>query len=147
MKKDERTVFAPQLEGDVVRHDVAQINVNFSQHTLIAPAATLAATRLEVGRRIIQRLAQVALSRIVALDMKATELQEHKAYLGARLRLLNLARDGMEGIVKDQATAKEEIKTLRARAEGNSRRLHRSQDEPDDAAGVYQSHRRRVFAS
>jgi len=112
MKKEERTVFAPQLEGGVVRHDVAQINVNFSQHTLIAPTATLAATRLEVGKRIIKRLAQVALSRIVALDMKATELQEHKAYLGARLRLLNLARDGMEGIVKDPATAKEEIKTL-----------------------------------
>ena len=112
MKKEERTVFAAQLEGDVVRHDVAQTNVNFSQHTLIAPTATLAATRLEVGKRIIKRLAQVALSRIVALDMKATELNEHKAYLGARLRLLNLARDGMEGIVKDPATAKEEIKTL-----------------------------------
>ena len=35
--------------------------------------------------------------------MKATELQQHKAYLGARMRLLNLARDGMEGIVKDPA--------------------------------------------
>jgi hypothetical protein len=52
------------------------------------------------------------LSRIVELDMKATELQEHKAYLGARLRLLNLARDGMEGIVKDPATIAEQIKTL-----------------------------------
>ena len=53
---------------------------------------------------MIERLAQVALSRIVATDMKATELQEHKAILGARMRLLNLARDGMEGVVKDPAT-------------------------------------------
>ena len=112
MKKDERTVLAPALEGDAVRRDVAQVTVSFSGHRLIAPAATLAAARLEVGRRILQRLAQVALSRIVELDMKATELQEHKAYLGARLRLLNLARDGMEGIVKDPATIAEEIKTL-----------------------------------
>jgi hypothetical protein len=44
--------------------------------------------------------------------MKATELQEHKAYLGARLRLLNLARDGMEGIVKDPATIAQEIKAI-----------------------------------
>jgi len=110
MKKDERTVFAPQLEGDALRHDVAQVTVSFSGHRIIAPSATLAATRREVGRRIIQRLAQVALSRIVALDMKATELREHKAYLGARLRMLNLARDGMEGIVKDPATIADEIK-------------------------------------
>jgi len=112
MKKEERTVFAPQLEGDALRHDVAQVTVSFSGHRIIAPSATLAATRREVGRRIIQRLAQVALSRIVALDMKATELQEHKAYLGARLRMLNLARDGMEGIVKDPATIADEIKAV-----------------------------------
>jgi hypothetical protein len=112
MKKEERTVFGAQFVGDEVKHDVAQVSVSFSGHRLVAPAATLAATRLEIGRRILQRLAQVALSRIVALDMKATELEQHKAYLGARLRLLNLARDGMEGIVKDAATIGEDIKAV-----------------------------------
>lgn len=112
MKKEERTVFGAQLEGDTVKHDVPQVSVSFSEHRLVAPSATLAATRLEIGRRIIQRLAQVALSRIVALDMKATELEQHKAYLGARLRLLNLARDGMEGIVKDPATIAADIKVV-----------------------------------
>jgi hypothetical protein len=112
MKKEERTVFGAQLEGDKVKHDAAQVAVNFSGHRLVAPAATLAATRLEIGRRIIRRLAQIALSRIVSLDMKASELEQHKAYLGARLRLLNLARDGMEGIVKDPATIAEDIKAV-----------------------------------
>lgn len=112
MKKEERNVFGTQFEGDKVKHDVAQVAVSFSGHRLVAPAATLAGTRLEVGRRILQRLAQVALSRIVALDMKATELEQHKAYLGARLRLLNLARDGMEGIVKDPATIAQDIKAV-----------------------------------
>jgi hypothetical protein len=112
MKKEVRTVFGAQLEGDKVTHDAAQVAVSFSGHRLIAPAATLAATRLEIGRRIIRRLAQVALSRIVSLDMKADELEQHKAYLGARLRLLNLARDGMEGIVKDPATIGDEIKAV-----------------------------------
>jgi len=112
MKKEERSVFAPQLAGDTLQHDVAQVTVSFSEHRLIAPAATLAATRLEIGKRIIQRLAQVALSRIIALDTKATELQEHKAFLAARMRLLNLARDGMEGIVKDPATISEQMKAV-----------------------------------
>jgi len=112
MKKDERTVLGMDLQGDAVRQDVAQVAVNFSDHRIIAPASTLAAARLEIGRRIIRRLAQDALSRIIALDMKATELQEHKAYLAARLRVLNLARDGMEGLVRDPATIGEQIKAV-----------------------------------
>src|SRR4051812_27816022 len=112
MKKAEHATFGTQLEGDSVRHDVAQTAVNFSGHRLVGPSATLAATRLEIGRRMIQRLAQIALARIVAIDMKATELQEHKAYLGARMRLLNLARDGMEGLVKDPSTIAQDMKQI-----------------------------------
>ncbi|HKQ24862.1 MAG TPA: hypothetical protein VJT81_10515 [Burkholderiales bacterium] len=112
MKKEERSVFAPQLEGDTLKHDVAQVTVSFSEHRIIAPAVTLAATRLDIGKRIIQRLAQVALARIIALDTKATALQEHKAFLAARMRLLNLARDGMEGIVKDPATISGQMKAV-----------------------------------
>ena len=112
MKKDERSVLGMELQGDSVRQDVAQTAVNFSDHRIIAPASTLAEARLEIGRRIIRRLAQDALSRIIALDMKANELQEHKAYLAARLRVLNLARDGMEGLVRDPATIGEQIKAV-----------------------------------
>ena len=112
MKKEESVVFGTQLQGDKVQHDVAQTTLSFSGHRLVAPSATLSATRLEIGKRIIQRLAQIALSRIVSLDMKATELAEHKAYLAARMRMLALARDGMEGIVKDPATIAEQMKAV-----------------------------------
>jgi hypothetical protein len=102
MKKDER----------VVDHGEAQVQVSFSGHRIVAPAATLAAARLDVGRRILLRLAQVALTRIVAAESKATELEQHKAYLAARLRILHLARDGMEGVVKDPAKIAEEMKAV-----------------------------------
>src|SRR5580765_287266 len=118
MKKEERQVFGAELHGDAVRHAVAQTTVSFSGHRLLAPAATLAAARLEIGKRILLRLAQVALSRIVELDMKATELQQHKAYLGARLRVLALARDGMAGIVEDPATIASEIQAVERKLKG-----------------------------
>jgi hypothetical protein len=102
MKKDER----------VVDHGEAQVQVSFCGHRIVAPAATLAAARLDVGRRILLRLAQVALTRIVAAESKATELEQHKAYLAARLRILHLARDGMEGVVKDPAKIAEEMKAV-----------------------------------
>jgi hypothetical protein len=112
MKKEERTVFAPRLEDGMLKQDVAQVAVSFSDHRLVAPSATLPELRLEVGRRIVARMAQMALERVVALDQKAADLQQRKAYLAARLRLLNLARDGMEGIVKDPATVGEQIKEI-----------------------------------
>jgi hypothetical protein len=112
MKKQERTVLGTELQGDVLRHDVRQITVSFSEHRVVAPSPTLAATRLEVGRRVVQRLAQVVLSRILALDVRVTELQQRKAYLGARMRMLDLARNGMEGIVKDPATIDAQIKDI-----------------------------------
>jgi hypothetical protein len=112
MKKEEKTIFAPRFEDGMLKQEVAQTAVSFSEHRLVAPFATEQQTRLEVGRRIIRRLAQVALGRIIALDEKAVDLRQQKGYLGTRLRMLNLARDGMEGIVDDPATIGEQIRAV-----------------------------------
>jgi hypothetical protein len=68
---EERKVLAPRLEGDSLRQDIARVSVSFSGHRLIAPGADEAQTRLEVGRRIIERLAQLALARVASLGEKA----------------------------------------------------------------------------
>jgi hypothetical protein len=112
MKKVERNVLGHQQEGDRVLQDVPQVTVSFSGHRLLAPSATLEATRLEVGRRIILRLAQLALKRIVDLDMKAVELGERKAWLAARLRLVKLAVDGAAGLLEDTAATRSQIAAL-----------------------------------
>ena len=112
MKREEKTVFAPRLEGEMLKQDVAQVAVSFSGHRLLAPSTELAQTRLEIGRRVVDRLAQLALARILEFDKKATELQQQKGYLATRLRLLNLARDGMEGLVSDPATIEQQIREV-----------------------------------
>jgi len=60
MRREERQVFAPRLEGEVLRHDVAQTTVGFSGHRLVAPSADLAQARLEVGAlRLVRVKARV----------------------------------------------------------------------------------------
>jgi len=76
--------------------------VSFSDHRIVAPAATLAEARREVGRRLLLRLAQAALMRIVAVDEKASELESHKAYLGARLHLLRVSEEKDTGDIERQ---------------------------------------------
>jgi len=112
MKREERKVLAPRLEGDSLRRDVAQVSVSFSGHRLIAPAADAAQTRVEVGRRIIERLAQLALARVASLGEKAADLEQHKAFLATRLRMLKLGRGGIEGLASDPEKTASQIHAL-----------------------------------
>lgn len=109
MQRRERTVLAPRLEGDVLRQDVQQTTVSFSDHRLLAPAPDLAQSRVDVGRRIMQRLAQLVLARIVGINEQAQELQMKKAKLAIRLRMLRAARDGMQPLVSEGLTIGQQI--------------------------------------
>jgi len=115
MKKVERQTFGPAFVDGQLRQDVPQTTVSFSESRIAGPAATEQEVRIALGKRIVHLLAQVTLSRIVSLDERATGLQEHKGYLAARVRILELARDGMQGIVEDPATI--DSKLVQARAE------------------------------
>ena len=112
MRRDEKTVLAPRFEGGVMREEVAQTTVNFSGHKLVAPAHSEQLVRLEVGRRIMARLAQVALGRILEIDRRGLKHEQNKAWLSTRLRFLKLAQDGMEGIVEDPTTIAQQIDSV-----------------------------------
>ena len=114
MKKVERQVFAPAFVDGQLRQDVPQTTVSFSEPRIPGAAATEQEVRIAIGKRIIHLLAQVTLSKIVALDERSVQLQEHKGYLGARVRILELARDGMQGIVDDPATIEAKLAEARA---------------------------------
>jgi len=109
MRRDEKRVLAPRLVGGVMRPDVAQTTVSFTGHRLIAPAADEPGARLEIGMRIMQRLAQLVGARIVAVDEKVKDLELHKAYLAMKLRMLQHGRDGLGALVTDPATVELQI--------------------------------------
>jgi hypothetical protein len=112
MVKSERNVLAPAIVNGVLRQDVAQTTVSFSNHRLIAPAADLLGCRREVGTRILRRLAAIALERITAMGERANELGHRKAMLGARLRLLNLRQSDMEEMVSAAGDVAGEIAAI-----------------------------------
>ena len=122
MQRKERTVFAPRLEGEVLKQDVQQTTVSFSGHRLLAVAPDMAQARLDVGRRIMQRLAQLVLARVVNIDDQVQDLQLQKAKLGTRLRMLRSARDGMAPLVDHGLTIGQQIldveRQLKDTAEG-----------------------------
>lgn len=109
MRREEKTVFAPRYVNGMLMEDVTQTTVNFAGHKLVGLAATEAQTRIEVGRRIVYRLAQVALGRILEIDRQGLAQEQQKAYFSTRLRFLKLAKDGVQGIVDDPASIDAQI--------------------------------------
>jgi hypothetical protein len=101
MKREERRVLAPRMEGGVMRQDVAQTTVGFSRHRLLALAEEQAQTRLQVGRHIVARLTQLVLARIVAVNAQTKDVHLQHAYLGMKLRMLEHGRNGMQALVTD----------------------------------------------
>jgi hypothetical protein len=98
LEKSERTVYGTALENGILKSDVAQVNVNFSAHRIVAPAATKEDARIEIGLRGVRRLLDVVLARIAAIQQQAADLAERKAYLGTKLRMLKSAGFGIEAV-------------------------------------------------
>jgi len=112
MQRKDREVFAARLEGEVLKQEVAQTTVSFTGHRLLAPAPDVAQTRLEIGRRIMQRLAELVLARIVAIGQQTQDLSQRKALLGVQLRRLQRARNGLETLVVEGATIEQQVRDV-----------------------------------
>ena len=126
MLKTERNVFAPAFVNGALQQDVAQTTVSFDKHRLFAPAAELLDCRRQVGMLILRRLAVLALERITALGERATELEQRKAVLGSRLRMLSLRRNGIDAIAGgDRPIGGNRVD--RGRTQGDGRRLPRGE--------------------
>jgi len=112
MRRHEKQVFAPKLEGELLRQDVAQTTVGFSDHTVIAPEQVPERTRLEIGRRILLRLAHLVLARVVAIGEKTRALAQDKAMLAVQLRMLQRGRDGLNSLVDGGAGTAARIREI-----------------------------------
>jgi len=88
MRMTERKVLGMELQGDIVRSDVPQTTISFSEHALRILGPTEAELRLEIGRRALEQLGLLALHRIGAMRSARRDIEDQDALIKARLRLL-----------------------------------------------------------
>jgi hypothetical protein len=112
MERRERSVLGVGLQGDVLRHDVAQTTVSFADHRVAAPAADEEGVRLELGERIFRGLLGIALERIEALQAGAQDLDERRARLETRLRRLKTRGAAVEALAEGAGAHAGEIADL-----------------------------------
>ena len=123
MAMSERKVLGMAMEGDLLRRDVAQTNVSFSDHRVRICGCTEAELRDEIERRLVDQLALEGLAQIAADDSRRDALKQESALLKARSRLLENEGAGIRGALGGEAAGAAKLAELRSQMMENSREL------------------------
>jgi hypothetical protein len=80
-ERKEKKFFGTEKNGEIFRRDVPQKAVYFEDFKVVAPAADLAQTRLQVQQRALACLFTQAFERITDLQLWKEELEKHRELL------------------------------------------------------------------
>lgn len=90
-----KKVLGVELRGDVVQREVPQIRVSFTDHMIMAPAASEAELRAEMKGFALEFLAHQALAGIASARSRHQDLEQERALLRARLRMKQRQEKGL----------------------------------------------------
>ena len=131
MKRTEKTVLGMELSGDIVRREVAQVAVNFSDHWLGICGSGESELRDLLRWRGIHNLAITALEHIVRLKMKTSELEKQRALLKKKLRDLQAQHRGLDALTANTADEIEDRQVLTRHLEETEGQLREAHANPD----------------
>lgn len=95
MVEKEKNVLGMDLAHGVIRRDVSQTVVNFSEHKVLSPAATESEAREGLKNCIFSALLSHALQHIAGLKAHKQELQDQRRILYGRLRARQAYSNGL----------------------------------------------------
>ena len=89
MTHKEKKVFGIEMEGEIMKRDVLQTSIDFSDHQLVAPMVSEEETRKELALRALALLASHSLEEILSLIAWKKELETEKRILEVKLQIRN----------------------------------------------------------
>lgn len=119
----QREVFGVAVEGDIVRHDVAQTTISFSDKKVVLPSGSERDARLEIRRRAFKFLVTEVLEQIAAADLQRKDLAEQRSMLGTRLRILKSQGSGLEAMLDENGGTRQQIEDVERQLAENERAL------------------------
>ena len=123
MQMTQQKVMGMALEGEVVRRDVPQTTVSFSDHRIRFFGATELELRRVVGTRVFEALALIALARISDTQKRVKDLKLNRQLLKTRLKVLDREGVGLAGLASN-APSEHALSKLQSRLEENERELN-----------------------
>jgi len=100
LERSEKTVFGMALQGDVLRREVSQTVINFSDRRVVGVSGSEQDTRWELKKRAFDHLIQTALQRIVTARDSKQKLQQQRLLLQSKLKAMQAGNRGLEPLLK-----------------------------------------------
>ncbi|WP_168788428.1 hypothetical protein [Paraburkholderia aromaticivorans] len=124
MAVDERRTLGVAQDGAITRTDVAQTTVNFSDHQVRVCAVSEVALREEIVLRVLDQLTLQGLGEIEADTLRRDSLEQERALLRTRLKILERQGIGVRSLLGSEASCSfAEVARLQAQLDENDRAL------------------------
>lgn len=138
MTKTEKTIYGHKQQGEIILRDVPMQAVTFIDHRVVAPAADLQETEIQLQQRSLEILASVAMEKIASLRSNLAELRERRARLSSMHRILFGKRCTFEMFAQpeqENVQKVNELKALLSETEMEIELARKEIDTPDDTMG------------
>ncbi len=121
MDKEVKTTFGMDLQHDMLRREVLQKTLNFSDHKILSPASTENEVREGIKRCIFDGLITHALHKILDLKKQKQDLELDLGILNSRLKARKSQGGGLSRLLVDAISTKSDATIEKTIAEKNKK--------------------------
>jgi len=111
--RSEKTIYAGELQGQIIRRDVPQTAVDFTDHRIVAPAATEVQDRRTVVDGALRLMGLRVLEHLTNLKSQKEDLAEERRLMGVKLKILQAHTQSLEGLLESHRES--ELKATKVR--------------------------------
>ena len=126
MQRNERTTLGMEMRGEVLKRDIKQVSVSFTDHWLVKPSASETELRKNLEQRAFDVLISYALERITRLVSARDSLEEQQHLLEMQLKIAHLRSKGLAPPNKNEDAADIDIETLNEQAQHTGQALQQA---------------------
>ncbi len=133
--RKEKTVFTAAMEGGIVKRDVAQTAVEFTDHRIVTPTLSEADSRHDLKDQALSIIARRALEEVTSLKSWKSELTEQSNALSAQLHLFRRPAVELDSFSSDPAaspTRESEARQLLRDIDTKLKELSQTLSTPED---------------
>ncbi len=120
----ERTVLGHAMEGEMLRQDVAQRTVSFSDIRIAGFTASEAVLRAGLEDFVLEQLVLAALRDVASNRQRSEQLEAYRQLLQTRLRLLEQSGAGLDSMLDSAPREAADIAKLRSQLAANEAELN-----------------------
>jgi hypothetical protein len=121
MQRSEHKTLGMELQGEIVRREVAQVAVNFGAHRFLAPAESAEASLKQLYRRAYNHILELALGRMIAERGERADLKQQRKLLEQKLHTLDEGQWALGGEARSPLapdTTEQQIERLDRQLQG-----------------------------